>query len=524
MKIHALLVLSLGLLSLALTPAVQAADKDVEAVAAVIDSRIAAAWDKDVKPAALADDAEFFRRIHLDLAGRIPSVTEIRDFLDDERPNKRRLWVDRILEADPDDPSYRDSYVNHFTNVWRGWLLAQTNQGAQFRQPALEAWLRQRLKGNLGYDRLVRELLTQPIAGNPGNGVDGSAVVYYQANEFKPENLAGSAARLFLGVKLECAQCHNHPFDKWTRNQFWQFAGFFTDVAQPGRPAQAADKCGEIKIPGLDKIVQARFLDGKEPKWKDKTATRPTLADWMTAADNPYFARAIVNRLWNYFFGVGLADPADGTVEDGPASHKELCDELARQFVAHNYDLKFLIRAITASQAYQRTSAVSHPSQKTPRSFARMPLRGLSPEQLFDSLAVATEYADAGTANPQGFFFGGPQSARGRFLAKFAAQQQKIDYQTSILQALYLMNNQFIADRIDLGKNRTLATLAEQRTSTARKIESLYLVSLSRKPSPAESKRFVQYVEKGGPSNDSKKALADVFWVLLNSPEFILNH
>ncbi len=192
--------------------------------------------------------------------------------------------------------------------------------------------------------------------------------------------------------------------------------------------------------------------------------------------------------------------------------------------MAHNHDMKFLIRVITASQAYQRTSALSHPSQKDPRRFARMPLRGLSPEQLFDSLAEATEYYDAAPANPQGFFFGAPTSARGQFLAKFAAQEQKADYQTSILQALYLMNNEFIADRTSLEKNRTLATLAEQRTSTARKVESLYLVVLSRKPRSVESERFVKYVEKGGPEGNPKKALADVFWVLLNSPEFILNH
>ena len=210
-------------------------------------------------------------------------------------------------------------------------------------------------------------------------------------------------------MKLECAQCHNHPFDKWTRNQFWQFASFFTDVTPPGRPGQPRRR-GEIKIPGQDKMVQARFLDGKEPQWKDKTGTRPTLAEWMTAADNPYFARAIVNRTWAYFFGVGLADPADGTSEDSPASHKELRDDLARQLVAHHYDLKFLIRAIIASQAYQRTSALSHPSQKASRLFVRMPLRGLSPEQLFDSLAVATEYGDSDTAASQGFFRGGPQS------------------------------------------------------------------------------------------------------------------
>ncbi|HEV3256978.1 MAG TPA: DUF1549 domain-containing protein, partial [Gemmataceae bacterium] len=334
MKRHPSLALALGVLSLALTPGLRAADKDVEALAAKIDEHVAAAWGAEVKPAPRADDAEFCRRIHLDLAGRIPSVTEVRDFLDDDRPDKRRLWVERILGADADDPSYRDANVNHFTNVWRRWLLAQTNQQGQFQQPALDAWLGQRLKANVGYDRLVRDLLTQPVAGDQGPGpAQGSAAVFYQANEFKPENLAGSTARLFLGVKLECAQCHDHPFDKWKRTQFWQYAGFFTDVVPPGRQGQPSPR-GELKLPGQDKVVRARFLDGKEPEWKDKAGTRATLVEWMTAADNPYFAPAAVNRLWTYFFGTGLTNPADEQGHETPAAHQELLDELARQFVA----------------------------------------------------------------------------------------------------------------------------------------------------------------------------------------------
>jgi Protein of unknown function (DUF1553)/Protein of unknown function (DUF1549) len=505
---------------LALAPALRAADSDVEQLAAKIDERIAGAWGKEVKPARIADDAEFFRRVHLDLAGRIPSVTAARDFLDDTRPDKRRLWVDRILQADADDPAYRDAYANHFINVWRAWLLARTDQQASFQQPALEAWLRQRLKENVGYDRLVRDLLVEPIGGNRG---PASAAVFYQANENKPESLAGSTARLFLGVSLECAQCHDHPFDRWTRTQFWQYAGFFTDLAPPNLRGDPGLPRGQIKIPTQDKVVQARFLDGKEPQWQDGTGTRPTLAEWVTAADNPFFARAVVNRQWAYFFGTELVERAEESQIAAPAGHQELLDELARQLIAHKFDVKFLIRAITSSQAYQRTSAVSHPSQEDPRLFARMPLRGLSPEQLFDSLAEATEYQGGVSANPQRFFLA-TQAARGQFLAKFAAQERKTQYQTSILQALYLMNNEFIAERTSLEKNRTLATLAGQRTSTARKVESLYLVVLSRKPRAEEAERFVQYVEMGGPANDPKTALADVFWVLLNTPEFILNH
>jgi hypothetical protein len=528
----------LPVLFLALTPALRGADgpsqsairhppSAIEGLAARIDRRIAAPWDKDVKPAPQASDAEFFRRVHLDLAGRIPSVTESRDFLDDDRPDKRRLWVHRILQADPDDSSYRDAYVNHFANVWRAWLLAQTNQQALAQQPSLELWLRQSLKANLGYDQQVRDLLTQPAGNaNPRAGPDGgSASAFYLANELRPENLAGSTARLFLGVKLECAQCHNHPFANWTRDQFWQYAAFFTDFSPPARPNQPPTRTprGEIKVLGTDKVVKARFPDGKEPTWKD-AGTRPTLVEWMTAADNPFFARAAVNRMWAHFFGVGLVDQPDGPGDENPANYQELLDELAREFVAAKYDIKFLIRAITASQTYQRTSAVSHPSHQDPRLFVRMPLRGLSPEQLFDSLAVATEYQDPAPADAVLALRLGPQTPRGQFLAKFVAQDQKTDYQTSILQALYLMNNDFIADRTSVLKNRTLATLANQRTGTARKVESLYLVVLSRTPRPEESERLVKYVDAGGAAGDPKKALADVFWVLLNSPEFLLNH
>jgi hypothetical protein len=537
MNVHRLLAAGLGVLSLALAPVARGAeeDKDVRALADRIDQRIAAGWGPDVKPAPAAAAAEFFRRVHLDLAGRIPSVTEIRDFLEDDRPDKRRIWVDRILAGAADDSSYRDAHVNHFANVWRAALLAQTNQQALFQQPALEQWLRQRLKGGAGYDQLVRELLTQPTAGNPGLPVaigtpgDASPVAFFQANEFRPENLAGSTARLFLGVSLECAQCHNHPFAEWTREQFWEYAAFFTDVPQPGRPGQAAQPAarlqrGEIKIMGTEKVVKARFLDGSEPQWEG-AGTRPTLVEWMTSSKNPYFARAAVNRMWAYFFGTALVGQSETGRDEGPTAHAQLLDELARAFADHKFDVKFVIRAITTSQTYQRTSAVSHPSHKNARLLARMPLRGLTPEQLFDSLAVATEYQEPpGAGDPFIALRGNPQSPRGQFLAKFPGQEERTDYQTSILQALYLMNNEFIAERTSAKSNRTLATLAAQRTSTARKVESLYLVVLSRKPRPEESERFVKFVDAGAAAGDAGKALADVFWVLLNSPEFLLNH
>jgi hypothetical protein len=539
MTLHRLLAAGLGVLALAVVPAARGADPDADAkaLAAAIDRQVAAAWGKDVKPAPVADDAEFFRRVHLDLAGRIPSVTEVRDFLDDDRPDKRRLWVDRILRADPEDDSYRDTYAAHFANVWRSALMAQTNQQALIQQPALELWLRERLRTGAGYDQLVRDLLTQPAAAGPrtavplgGGPADGSPAAYFAANESRPENLAGSTARLFLGVSLECAQCHDHPFAKWTREQFWEYAAFFTDLPPVGRAnpqggRQPALPRGEIKIMGTEKVARAKFLDGAEPEWKGP-GTRTTLVDWMTAPGNPFFARAAVNRVWAHFFGVPLvgAGEGEGDGAEPPAAHAALLDELARAFAAHNYDVKFLAKAITASQTYQRTSAVSDPGHKDAKLFARMPLRGLSPEQLFDSLAVATEFRDPTPADPLANLRGGPQSPRGQFLAKFPGQLQPTDYQTSILQALYLMNNEFVADRTDPKKNRTLATLIAQRTDSARKIESLYLIVLSRKPRPGETERLVRYVDTSAAARQPEQALADVFWVLLNSPEFLLNH
>jgi hypothetical protein len=247
----------------------------------------------------------------------------------------------------------------------------------------------------------------------------------------------------------------------------------------------------------------------------------------MTSPDNPFFARAAVNRTWAHLLGLGLVEPVDEMVGvESVASHPELLDELAREFTARQFDLKFLIRAITASKAYQLTSAMTDPSQADPRLLGRMNLKGLTPEQLFDSLAAATGYREQ--TNPNQRFVGfGVNTPRGEFLAKFANHSDKrTEYSTSILQALSLMNGRFIADATDLQRSETLAGVLDFPIfdTSEKKIEALYLAVLSRKPRAEELDRLVRYVDQGGPSGDSKRALADVFWVLLNSSEFILNH
>lgn len=493
-----------------------AGEKDTAAVTGTIDRLLAARWTAaKAQPAAMADDAEFARRLYLDMAGRVPSVFEVRSFLADTRPDRRQRLVDTLINS--------PAYVENFTRVWRAVLLPEVSAEVLngILKTNFETWLRVRLSENVGYDRMVREILTVPMNRN-GNrdlaneqvqnqpGQPPSPRSFQVANENKPENLAGSTARLFLAVKLECAQCHNHPTAAWSREQFWEYAAFFA-----GNPKR------DIKIPNLDTVVQAKFLDGSAPDFTNGSDPRVILADWMTKPANKYFARAAVNRVWAHFFGLGLVEPVDDLTQE--TEPNELLDDLARQFAEHGFDLKFLIRGVVNSKAYQLSSTTSHPSQDTPRLFARMAVKGMSPEQIYDSLAEATRFREPVVRNPNGGPVNGP---RERFLARFAnPTDKKTEHQTSILQALALMNGQLVEDATSLERSETLAAVADAPfLDTAGKVEALYLAALGRKPRDDESARCVKYVDDGGPTRESRRALADVFWALLNSSEFILNH
>src|SRR5262249_6431909 len=247
-----------------------------------IDGAIAAKWAaRGVRPTHAADDAEFLRRAHLDLVGRIPTVADVRAFLDDDVPDKRLLMVTRLLD--------HPRYVEHFTTDWRQHMLPPNNdQQAQFLASNLEVWLRKQFQDNAPYDRLVRELLTAAVA-TPNQRIRRPdtekplPTAFYQVNESKAENLAASTSRLFLGIKLECAQCHDHPCAKWTKKQFWEYAAFFSGI-RPEEPrfgvfSPVKDDPSKrvIKIAGTDKEYEARFLDGRTPQWKPNVGTRTTL-------------------------------------------------------------------------------------------------------------------------------------------------------------------------------------------------------------------------------------------------------
>jgi hypothetical protein len=497
--------------------------RGADELAARIDRLLKDAWQKaDVTPARPADDAEWLRRVYLDLAGRIPSVTEARTFLADRRSNKRPLLVESLLS--------QPRYPTWFASVWRALLVPETSTNIQLRiqGPAFERWLRNWLASDHGYDTMVRELITASSQPGPARIIAGSPVgVFYVAKENKPEELAATTSRLFLGINLGCAQCHNHPFAAWKKEQFWSFAAFFSDLQprgridvrgrQPRRPGLA-----ELEIPGTGKMVQAKYLDGKKPDFEQGTPVRQVLADWMTATDNPYFAKAAVNRLWAHFFGTGLAEPLDEMVgTESVPSQPAVLDELARGFAEQKYDLRWLIRVITATKAYQLTSARSHASQDDPRHFSRMVVRGLSGEQLFDSLAQATGFREENPAarrNP--FGIGG---ARDEFLNKFAASSDRTtEAQTSILQALTLMNGRLMTAATSVRRSETLQAVVDAPfMDVPAKIETLYLATLSRKPTAKEAARLTRYIEQ---SDRPGEALADVFWALLNSAEFVLNH
>ena len=489
---------------------------DAEALAEKIDRIIEAEWvAKGVKQAPIVDDAEFMRRIYLDLTGRIPRVSEVHAFLSDKSPDRRAKLVENLLDS--------PRYVFHFGNTIRSLLVPpNSNQQFAFFQPGFKSWLDTQVQENVPYDKMIREILTvSMIAGfNPGlrgnnNGV--SPVAYYQANEFKPENLAASTSRLFLGVRLECAQCHDHPFARWKRENFWGFAAFFAGVPSQGeeeaiQTPRVPPTRRELTIPGTSKVVKAAHLDGSPPAWRPRADSREVLADWVTAPENPYFARAVVNRVWARFFGVGLVEPVDDLDLDAAPEFGALLDELAGEFRSHGYDLKSLIRVLTATRAYNLSSAAERPAESAAATFSVMPVRGLSAGQLFDSLTQATGADGA--------------EARARFLDLFATRDERpAEAQTSILQALTMMNGSYIAGATSPVTGDVLGAIAKAPfLDTPGRIETLYLATLTRRPRPDELALLVRYVDRREGADDQANALADVFWAILNGPEFHLNH
>ena len=490
---------------------------DSRALAARIDARLALAWDEaKIRPSARADDGEFLRRASLDLVGRIPTAAEARDFLDDPDPGKRAALVDRLLEG--------PAAAARATALWKQLLLPESGDGAAADPRGFEAWLGKKVAEGAGDDRIVREILAVRLSGRDADGMAAAAAepspaAFYAAKGGKPEALAAGVSRAFLGIRLECAECHNHPFAKWKREEFWSFAAFFAGVPRVAEEGVAAVRMAredaprrELTIPGTKTVVPAAHLDGSAPAWRARAETREILAEWVTAPGNPYFARAAVNRAWARLFGVGLIDPVDDLDAEGDPAVVALLDEVAADYRDHGYDSKYLARALMATRAYNLSSAVDPAESAPPPLFARMPVRVLSPGQFVDSLARATG-VDTG-------------DARGRLVELFADRDEPAtESQTSILQALTLMNGGFVAGATSPETGDLLGAVAgAPYLDTAGRVEVLYLAALTRRPRPNELELTTRYIDRRRGEADRARALSDAFWALLNGPEFRVNH
>lgn len=303
------------------------------------------------------------------------------------------------------------------------------------------------------------------------------------------------------------------------------FAGLERENPEQGvfSPVREVLDRREIDIPNSDQVVPAAFLDGTEPRVRFRDGTRKALADWVTSKDNHYFSQAMANRMWHQFFGLGIVDPVDDFGEANPPSHPKVLDLLAAEFSAHDFDLKFLVRVITRTKTWQLSSERTHDSQAEPRMFARMAVRGMRPTQIYSSFAVAT-----GLFQPfqmqQGIVVGG-SDARSEIFDLFSNTAETPNKaETTILQSLAVMNGQGVRQATSDQGQVLASVLAYPFASTADRIQTLFLATLSRPAREEELNPLVKYVESGGAGNDEKTALADVYWSLLNSSEFLFNH
>jgi hypothetical protein len=525
-----------------------------------------------IRASPLADDAEFIRRLSLDIRGRIPTAERTAAFLADTDSGKRQKLIDEFLA----DAAYGD----YFGTVWYHRMAKPTMDNRQLLSMKFRDWLAERFNRNDTWDAIVRDILTAS-----GDRDQNPATVFYLAHaegngrrEIVPARVNASASHLFLGVKLECCECHDHMFDhSLKQTDFWGMAAFFTatqaenagrlDEGAPGvresvpsaqvaekaskaaaklkaiakvapkaaeKAAKAAEKIatkaaaakGAAVIPDTGgKTVQARFLHGETPKLAGNSEYRPILAKWLTAPENPYFAKAMVNKVWANFFGRGIVNPIDDMRSDSPNTHPALLDALAAEFTTSGFDIKHLIRCICNSNAYQRTSRPLAENREDEELYSHMKLKVMSADVLYDSLT--TVLAREPAAAPGRFAAKikakaklGPRTPREEFRNFFHAEADDDagvveDYTHGIPQVLRLMNSQSIGDT-----KSVVARLTKANESPEKAIEALYLRVLSRRPTADESERMVKYVAAG----DAAKGYGDAVWVLINSSEFLFNH
>ena len=477
-------------------------------------------------PSDPCSDSEFLRRSTLDTIGLLPTVEEARAFLADTDPSKYERWIDELLE--------RPEWADHWAVKWGDLIRPNPSRVGVKPVFLLDQWIRQSFRENKPWDRFVRELLTAEGSSHQF----GPVAIWRDKRE--PVDAATFVGQIFLGVRLECAKCHHHPTEQWDITDYYQTAAFFTRMKRKGQGISAPIS-GEPEHwwfepgeAGIEHPVTKATLKPRPPAAAEITIPadqdpRAALADWMTDPANPHFAHAIVNRVWSSFMGRGIVDPVDDFRASNPPSNGPLLDWLARDFVAHGYDLKHLMRTILRSQIYRLSSLPNATNAADLRNHSRSYRRRLPAEALLDAVCAVTESREAFTGLPPGSLAKQTWNHKleSQFLDAFGRPNSSAecpcerDAKPSIVQALHLMNSTRLQSQL-VSENGRVARLAASDLPPQAVIEELYLACFSRLPEPVETEAALRAFTL--PDSDRRTAIEDILWSLLNSAEFVFNH
>jgi hypothetical protein len=505
-----------------------------------------------IPPSELCTDSEFLRRVTIDITGTLPTPAEVERFLADRDPAKRARWVDELLN--------RPAYASYFALKWgdilkNRWGTISGNPKASMavavaRTASFHGWIRDGLRENKPYDRFVRELLT---ARGETAGPDSTPPIAWYTQVRTAQEVADDVAQVFLGTQIQCAQCHHHPFEKWSQDDYWGLAAFFGRLQWNqlnGRSASGdlrhvvhkleLQRRGQVRSPQGKTYTRPRALDAAELDIADGADPRQQLAEWMVRPDNPFFARALVNRYWAHFLGRGIVDPPDDMRITNPPSNPELLDALARDFVEHRFDLKHLVRTICTSRTYQLSSLPNAHNPSDGQNFSRHLPRRLAAEVLLDALNQTTgtttrfqlrekqaredlppgtraiELPDASVASQCLATFEKPK--------RDTASESERSATPTLAQSLYLANSREIQQKLADPEGRAARLAADPRPDAA-KLRELYLWCFARPPSADELKVATAYLARKGTTDQGKRqAYEDLMWALLNTKEFLFNH
>ncbi len=469
-------------------------------------------------PSGICTDEEFLRRVTIDIVGQLPTEEEFFAFEKDLGLDKRQRLIDQLLE--------RKEFSEIWAMKWAQLLLVKSdNQVSTKAAFQYSTWLTNQLAQEQPIDQIVRQMLA-----SSGGVFEQPATNFYQV-ESDTLKTAENVAQVFMGIRTQCAQCHNHPFDRWTMNDYYGFASFFSQLGRKTgedyREVIIYNRGGgEVPHPVSKKPVPPTFLGGASPDTKGKDR-REVLAEWLTSSDNPFFATSIANRVWAHFTGTGIVEPVDDIRVSNPASNPALFSELGRRLIEYQFDLKRLVRDICNSETYQRATQPNATNQLDTRNYAYAKVRRVPAEMLLDCISKATATQDKFRGLPQGAR--AVQIADGTtsnyFLTTFGRSPRttvcdcEASTDPSLSQALHLLNGDATHGKIQQGK--LITTWLDSGLTVPQVIESIYIRSLSRRPTQSESDKLTKLVLEVG---DHGSGLEDVFWAVLNSREFMFNH